>query len=495
MLTRLSVLISRWMAARERLSYRIGGAVVGLLAGWAVLMAPGPVDLPDAAQRTAAVAVVMAVWWVGGVFPLAVTALVPLIAFPALALGSVADAARPFAHPLNFLMLGGFVLGHGIERVGLHKRLVGALLAPPWVRSSPRRVLLALMIVTASLSGIVSNTATTLMLLPVALALAARCAEGHQQSAFPLGLAYAASIGGVTTLVGTPPNAVLAQVAGDLAGVEVTFAAWMGVGVPFAVIALPIAWWVVSRVAIPLPTVPLTPIEAPARHEGIRGEGWVVAIVATAMALWMTRRGVDLGFIALPGWGGLFGDASLVHDAWVAILAAACLFVVPGGDDRPLLRWPDVERAVPWSVLLLLGGGFSLAFFISDSGLTGWLAGRAQVLGEIPAPLAVLGVCLGMTFLTELTSNTATTQIAAPLLVAAASQVGVDPMVWLVPATLSASCAFMMPVATAPNAIASEAGAVSPGDMALGGLVLNVVLAFVAAGTAWWLLPSAWLTS
>jgi sodium-dependent dicarboxylate transporter 2/3/5 len=462
------------------------GALVGLCLFILILVMETPEGLQPEGQRAAAVAVLMAFWWVARVFPLAVTALVPLVAFPVLGVIGIADAARPFAHHLNFLMLGGFVMGFAMEEVGLHRRVVAALLRFQWVRKTPPRVVGALMVSGAVLSALISNTATMLMLLPVASALAARCTQSvRQRSAFVLGLAYSTSIGGTMTLVGTPPNALLANAAPSL-----TFASWMTIGVPFALLSLPLAWWVITHVSIPLPaTFERPPEPEPARPWSV-SEVLVLGVIMVAMALWLTRKPIQveaLG-IAIPGWSQWFADPAMVQDAWVAIFAALVLFLVPGQKNakppRPfLLEWKRVEQAIPWSVLLLLGGGFSLASAIQGSGLTAWLAQGMTGLGAWMGPegppwgsvAAVAVICLVMTFLTELTSNTATTTIVLPILAAAATSAGLEPTVWMIPATLSASCAFMMPVATGPNAVASEAGGVAPRDMAVGGLALNLL--------------------
>jgi sodium-dependent dicarboxylate transporter 2/3/5 len=297
------------------------------------------------------------------------------------------------------------------------------------------------------------------------------------------------------TLVGTPPNAILAK---ELPGM--TFASWMGIGVPFAALALPAAWLVVSR-ALPMPARFEHPYQPPERRAWTFPELAVTAVVVGAMALWLTRRPVDLGVVKLPGWSQLLADPAMVNDAWVAMGAAFLIFLIPGGahtGTRFVLPWGEAQRRLPWSVLLLLGGGFSLALGIEASGLTLWLAGATDGLQWLTASdgpfaatpwlgagLAVLAICAAMTLLTELTSNTATTQIVLPVLAAGAAGAGVEPALWMVPATISASCAFTMPVATAPNAIASEAGGVSPGDMAFAGSLLNAVCVVIAAGVAW----------
>ncbi len=495
-LATLARLVHRWDHQRSQPGYRLGGVAVGLLAAILVLSLPSPESLSPAGHRTGAVAVLMAIWWLGGVLPMAVTALVPLIAFPLLDVMSIKEAAAPYAHHLNFLMLGGFVIGHATEEVGLHHRLTALLLRPEAVRASPSRVALAMMVAAAIISGLVSNTATMVMMLPLATALAETTNDGvRTRKTFVLCLAYACTIGGVTTLVGTPPNAVLAGLASD-AGREISFASWMALGVPFAILALPVAWWVVTHIAIPLPARFETPLEAPPLPDWRPGERAVLGVVAGALFLWLTRRPLALGNLEIPGWSSLVPGQ--VSDAWVAILAALVLFMLPRTgppregdpiDGRFLLSWRRTEAAIPWSVLILLGGGFSLAAAISSSGLTAWLAQGTVKLADYPMAVSVIALCLAMSFLTELTSNTATTQIALPLLAAGAVAANMDPLLWMVPAAVSASCAFMMPVATAPNAIASEAGGVPPGDMAYAGLGLNFCCAGIAAVLTLFLTP------
>ncbi len=497
MLARVAILLRAWDEASRRPGWRWGGFLVGLAVFCAVLAVPTPVGLNPEAQRVGAVGVVMAMWWVGNVFPMALTAVVPFVAFPLLGVASPRDVAVSYAHPLNALMAGGFILAVGIERAGLHERLTAVVLAFRAVRASPDRVLLALMGCTALLSGMVSNTATTVMMLPLATALAARASDDPRaRSAFVLALAYSASIGGVSTLVGTPPNAVFAGLAADM-GTDVGFATWLALGVPFVVGALPVAHWVVTRVAIPIQPRANGLITAPPVPSWRHGERAVLAIVAGALAGWLTRKPLDLGAIRIPGWSEGMDYGGVELDAVVAVAAGAAVFFVPGGrgdtgERRLLVRWKDVEQGVPWSVLILLGGGFALAAAIRDSGLTAWLASGADGLASVHEGAAALGIALGMTFVTEITSNTASTQIALPLLAGAAERAGVEPLLWMVPATMAASCAFMLPVATAPNAIAAEAGGVSPTDMATAGFVLNLLLvpwvALVAFVGVRWLL-------
>lgn len=474
---------------------RAWGVLGGALAGGAVLLLPAPAGLSDEAWKVAAIAVVMVIWWVGNVLPRAVTSLLPLLAFGPMGVLPMGQTAVAYAHPLLFLMLGGFVMGHAMEKAGLHERLTAWVLKPDWVRAGPRRVVAVLMLVTAGFSGIVSNTATVLMMLPLALAVAQAIDDKPERRAgFALALAYAASIGGMTTLIGTPPNAVLAGMAPDFAGSEVGFARWMLIGVPAALLMLPLAWWAVAVSTYDMPRQFSREVAAPKMPAARPGERWVAGVIVVAMLAWLTRGDKALGWVTIPGWGGFFPGKGFELDAGVALLAATALFVVPGvktsdGGRRTLLTWNEAEGAIPWSVILLLGGGFALAKGISTTGLTQWVAGGVSSLEGVPTVAKLFAVCLTMTFVTELTSNTATAQIVLPILGDAAPVVGVAPLAWMVPATLSASCAFMMPVATAPNAIVAEGGNVDTKRMMQAGIRLNLLGAVVLTGIGWLWVP------
>ncbi len=558
-------------AARARPGYRLAGVLVGGLLAVAAYTLPWGAEAPLAVRAAAALTVLMATWWLGGVLPMAVTALVPLVALPLLGLADLRDAAAPYADPLNALMLGGFVLAHAMEEVGLHRRVVAALLAPAWVRLSPQRVALALMTAAALVSSFVNNTAAMLMMLPTAMGLAVAAGNGARtRSAFALVTAYACSIGGVGTLVGTAPNAVLAGLAPRLAGREITFLGWLGVGGTFVLLAIPAAWWVVARWALPLPRKAEHPIDAPPRAPWTRDQFVVLGVVTACLLGWLTRAPVDLGAVTIPGWGPLLPKK--IDDSFVAMAGALVLFLFPrahvrdavpnvaqdgvvgealrrgtpprlaasaassgergedasaeGGaepgsastgprprrspsqgdregeppppqesptpsapntsasDDadeaRFLLSWRRASRAIPWSVLVLMGGGFALADCIQDSGLSGRLAGSVAGLATLPPAVQVFAVCVAIAFLSAFTSNTATTQLSLPILGAGATAAGIDPLLWMVPATISASCDFSMAVGTPPNAIATEAGEVRPADMFRAGVVLNVVCAAIA---------------
>ena len=470
-------LLGAWDRAREKPRYRWGGVALGIVI--AAGLASVPVEgLTVTAQRAAAVSFLMAFWWLGGVLPAPVTGMVPLVAFPLLGVASTKEVAAPYADPLIYLMLGGFVLGYAMEAVGLHRRLVALLLGPAWVRARPDRVVLALMAATAAISGFVSNTGTMVMMLPMGLAMAAHVSSSTRvRSAFVLSLAYSCSIGGVATLVGTAPNAVFAGMASSIAHREVKFVEWMAVGVPFVVLALPVAWFVVNRLTLRLPDASDAPIERPEKPEWAPGEAAVLTIILACFALWITRSPVDLGVFVVPGWSQWV--AVKVDDGFVAISAAMVLFLLPGRAGF-LLDWKACAAKIPWGVLLLLGGGFAMADVIQSSGLTAFLAERASGLAALPPWLATAVICVGNSVVSAVPSNTATTQVALPLLAAGAAVAGVSPLAWMLPATISASCDFTLAVGTPPNAIAAEAGDVSPGDMAFAGILLNIACALIA---------------
>lgn len=491
---RLPEIAGAWDAFTRTWRWRALGVGGGVAAAVALLALGPPAGMAEPAWRVAVVALVMAAWWLLAVLPMAITALVPLVAFPVLGVAGMAEVGASYGHPLLFLLVGGFVLGHAMEEAGLHRRLTAWLLAPEAVRRSPRRVLLALMTAAGLVSAVVSNTATMLMMLPLAMGLAQACGgSGRQQSAFPLGLAYACSIGGMATLVGTPSNAVLVGVAAKNFDAEVSFAQWFLVGAPAALALLPVAWASVCA-TLDVPRVVDAPVRVPEVGPWRGAERAVLAALIGAMTAWVGRAPVQVAGISYPGWGPSTGLPGSEADTLVALVVGFVLFLVPvpggpGGERRPLVTWDRFEASVPWSVILLIGGGFALADAIEASGLTASVAAALAGLGRAPTAVAVLAVCLVVTFLTEVTSNTATTQVVVPVLGAVAMQSGIDPLLWTVPATISASCAFMMPVGTAPNAIATEAGRVAPADMAIAGWWLNLAGAGVIAALSLALVP------
>jgi sodium-dependent dicarboxylate transporter 2/3/5 len=466
------------------------GAVVGL-AGFALLLAWSAAR-PEhgAAIRTAAVAWLMACWWVSEALPLAATALVPVFLFPLLGILPAAETCRQYGHHLILLFLGGFLLARALSRWELDRRL--ALLVTAAVGGSSRGIVLGVMAVTAFLSMWVSNSATAAMMMPVALAIvnhAAREVEregaGHDVrpgqfrfgTGLMLGTAYAASIGGVGTLVGTPPNVLLAAMMEDMAGVTVGFAQWMLVGLPVVLVALPLVWlWIVYLAYAP------ELARLPGGREVVLGQlrelgrmtrpGWLTTAVVGATALaWVTRA---LWERALIG-AGLLAEES-VKDASVGILGAVALFVVPAADGsgRRLLD-RTVWKEVPWNVLLLFGGGLALAAGFVESGLAERIGSAVVTLRDVPAWVFVLVIIALVILLTEFASNTASTAMILPLLASSAAALGLHAPTLMVPAALAASMAFMMPAATPPNAIVFGTGYVRISQMVRAGIGANLL--------------------
>lgn len=501
-------------SAREPNRRRRIGLLVGAAGFVALLFTPSPAGLDSTGWRTAAVATLMATWWVTEAIPIPATALVPLALFPLLGIGSIDVAAAPYAHPIIFLFLGGFIVALAMERWGLPRRI--ALNTLRRLGTRPAALVAGMMASSALLSMWVSNTATAMIMLPIGLAVvelygsakaaaeaggaAARAAGGGNadpaslasgaQESGPnfgigvmLGVAYGCSIGGLGTLIGTPPNAFLAAFLEESYGVEIGFAEWMLVGFPLVLVGLPLTHLLLTRVVFPLPSQPI-----PAASELIAGEirklggmtrperRVAVVFVATAL-LWIAR---PLIARHLPG----------LSDAGIAMLAALALFLVPAGAARggALMTWVAARR-LPWGMLVLFGGGLSLASAFGRTGLTDWIGAGVSSLAAWPVVLVVLASAGLVIFLTELTSNTATAAAFLPVLGAVAVGMGESPLLLAVPAALAASCAFMLPVATPPNAIVYGSGLVTIPHMARAGLLLNLLFLLLVTAAARLLLP------
>ena len=440
-----------------------------------------------AATPMAAVAVWMAVWWITEAVPLAATALLPVALYPLLGIMSGRAVAPVYFNSIIFLFLGGFVVALAMERWKLHRRIALAVILA--VGGHARGVLMGFMAAAAFLSMWISNTATTMMMVPIAGAVIRRVEKHHPGPgsrrfgvALLLGTAYGASVGGLATLIGTPPNPLFVSNLALLfpAAPEVSFASWMILGLPLSLLMLAAAWLVLTagfRLGRLRGLIDRSVFEQERRRLGPMSweEKIVLADFVLLAALWLTRAGLDLGATRLPGWSDLLPHGHLLDDGTVAIAVALLLFLAPSR-ERPgrIMDWP-AARNLPWGVVLLFGGGFALAHGFTASGLTLWLGERLAGLDALPPPVLVISICLGMTFLTELTSNTATTQMALPVLAAAAVGIDANPLLLMVPATLSASCAFMLPVATPPNAIIFGTGRVRIADMVRVGIVLNLV--------------------
>ncbi|MBE0645910.1 MAG: SLC13/DASS family transporter [Bacteroidetes bacterium] len=474
---------------------RTGGLLGGFAAAVLLLALPAPAGLSAGGQAVLATAALMAVWWITEALPIPVTALLPLVLFPLLGVMPMADTAAPYGHHLVFLFLGGFVLALAVERSGLHRRI--ALRVILIVGEGPSRLVFGFMLATAVLSMWISNTATVMLMLPIALAVIDQM-RGKDESrggspfavALLLGLAYSASIGGVATLIGTPPNIVLAGVLAKLypAAPEIGFVEWMMFGLPVAVIFLPICWLLLVRV---LPASRLRETErktngGDALRQALRALGpmqrserLVLAVFLLTAAGWVFRAPLNIGALHLPGLTLLFPE---ITDATVAMASALLLFLLPGREGGALFSWNEIQRGIPWGILLLFGGGFALAEGMRQSGVTLYLGSWLVGLEGLPLWLTILLICTLLSFLTELTSNTATATILLPVLGSAAVTLGYNPLLFMVPAALNASFAFMLPVATPPNAIIFSSSFISIRQMAATGFLLNIVGVLLVTG-------------
>ncbi|PMR75044.1 SLC13 family permease [Billgrantia endophytica] len=466
---------------------------IGLWLGplWVVitLVLPAPAGMSDPAWTCAGLALLMATWWSTEAIPIPVTSLLPLVLVPALGIGSMSDAASSYANPIIYLFLGGFLLGISMQYWNLHRRI--ALHVLKVVGHQPRRQIAGFMIATGFLSMWVSNTATAIMMLPIGMSVINLLGDSDPRelsryaTALLLAIAYSASIGGVATLIGTPPNALLAAYLAEDRGIEIGFAQWMLVGLPISVVMMVSAWWWLTRRNFNIQTGngggtmisdelnKLGRMTAPEARVGI--------IFLLAALAWVVRPLInDMGL----GW---------LSDTSIAIAAGIALFLVPSGrgNGERLMIWEEAQK-LPWGILLLFGGGLALAGSISRSGLAEWIAEQLGVFGAFPL-LALVGiVVLVIIFLTEITSNTATAAAFLPLLGALAMSQGISPLLITVPAAIAASCAFMMPVATPPNAIVFATGHMKIQSMMRAGFALNLLCTVLVTLMAYFLIVTLW---
>lgn len=462
-----------FMATRRRIGLLAGAAIFLIL-----LIVPAPSGLEVPAWRTAALALLMATWWMTEAIPIPATSLLPVVLLPLLEVRTIEEATAAYANPLIFLFLGGFILAIGMQVWNLHRRLALGVLRR--IGTNPRAIVWGVMLSAAILSMWVSNTSTALVMLPIALSLietfGTSASEGgasqspaHFATALMLCIAYGCNIGGMGTLIGTPPNAFLAAFMLENYGLEIGFAQWMLIGVPLVAVALPITFWLLTRVLYPVSADAIVGGRAIiGKRLGEMGSmktperriAYVFALVAVG---WMTRP-LLAGFV--PG----------LSDAGIAMIGAIALFLIPSGEERGgfLLRW-EATRDVPWGMLILFGGGLSLASAINATGLAHWIGLSLGAASAWPILLLLVLVVTAVIFLTEITSNTATAAAFLPVLASAAIGIGENPLLLTVPAVLAASSAFMLPVATPPNAIVFGTSHVSIPQMSRAGLWLNLL--------------------
>ena len=465
------------------------GFLLGVTAAFVVMLLPTPEGLTPEAHKTAALFLLMGVWWATEAVPVAVTALVPLALFPMLGIVDIQSAANPYANKTIYLFFGGFLIATAIQKWDLHKRI--ALFVLEYAGSNGASLILGFMLTAALISMWVMNTATTIMLLPIGLAVITVVKETVKglsdqevesfQLALLLGIAYGATIGGMSTLIGTGPNGMLAAFMADNYNLDISFVDWMKVGVPLSAIMLPCSWLILTRIIFKVEfetsqeTKDLlsTMKQELGKFDGAEFKVFIV-FVLTALT-WMLRTVLD----DINGLEGL-------SDAGIAMISALFLFLLPSGDKErkgSLLEWKDAQENVPWGLLVLFGGGLSLANAVQSTGLAVWMGNL--IPQGISIVLIVILVVTMIIFLTELTSNMATTATFLPVVAAIAIQSDFNPLLVTAAVALAASCAFMLPVATPPNAIVFGSGLIKVPQMARAGFLINVlgilVVSFVAA--------------
>ena len=455
------------------------GFVAGLGLFVLMVMLPAPEGLSIEAWRTAAITVLVSIWWMTEPIPIPVTSLLPIILFPLMQVGTVSQNASPYAHPMIFLFLGGFMIALAMQRWNLHRRI--ALNMVKAIGTKPRSIIAGFMISSAALSCWISNTAATLMMLPVVLSvvdlvpdekdLKTGVSQGQRfTTALLLGLAYSASIGGLGTLIGTPTNIFLVGFLNEQYGYEISFVQWLMVGIPFVVVSLPLAYLVLTRIVFPvsLPELPggkeLIDSEIQKMGKMTRPEIIVATVFVCTAILWISRPYLQNW---LPG----------LSDTGIALFGATVLFAIPidAKKGQFIMNW-EWGLKVPWGVLLLFGGGLSLAAAISPTGLAAWVGGILSTLSTWPLVVLIALAVMLIIFMTELASNTATAAAFLPILASVAIVgLGENPLLLAVPATIAASCAFMLPAATPPNAIVYGSQKLTIQQMAKGGFFLNLL--------------------
>jgi solute carrier family 13 (sodium-dependent dicarboxylate transporter), member 2/3/5 len=475
------------------------GQRAGLWLGMAffALLMLFPIDPTNApASRLAAVALLMATWWVTDAIPLFATALLPLVLYPLLGIMSSGATAPIYFNSTIVLFIGGFMIALTMEKWNLHRRI--ALNIIHAVGGGPARIVLGFMLAASFLSMWISNTATAVMMVPIGLAIVLQIEEefGRQEThaftvSLMLGIAYGCSVGGLTTLVGTPPNLSFVRIFEILFpdAPPIAFGQWIVMALPIGVILLVTAWLMLTRVFYRTPDTIAVEHEVIDTERRALGrvsfeERAILAVFVATAVLWVFRVDLNVGLFTIPGWSNLSPHAAMIDDGTVAITMASILFFIPArdeGEGRERLMGPDVIPRLPWDIVLLFGGGFALAAGFQQTGLAELIGARFELLSALPTFIVIVLVCLTITFLTELTSNLATTEMILPILASVAVVTETHPLILMIPATLSASCAFMMPVATPPNAIVFGSERLTVGEMARVGIVLNLIGAIVIA--------------
>ncbi len=445
-------------------------------------------DKPEVTYTLAA-ALWMAIWWISEVVPLAVTSLLPIILFPLMGIMDGKNVSATYFNHVIFLFIGGFIVALAMQKWNLHRRIALKILLT--IGTGPGRILMGFMVATAFLSMWISNTATTMMMVPILMSIISKLEESVGEKnvskysiGLLLGVAYSASIGGIATLVGTPPNLSFARIFQIYFpdAPEISFAHWFFFALPISIVFLTIVWFYLyirfKPDATSWKTIDSSAIREQYKRIGkLSYEEKIVFIDFIILALlWLTRSDIAFGKFVIPGWANIFAVPDYINDGTVAIMMSVPLFFIPSKNIKGnfLMDW-QTARKLPWGIVLLFGGGFALATGFKESGLSVWFGSQLNWVAAIHPVFTVLTITFMMTFLTELTSNTATTEMMLPILAGLATTIHINPLLFMIPATLAGSMAFMLPVATPPNAIVFGSSKLRIADMAKTGLILNIL--------------------
>ncbi|GGC31526.1 di- and tricarboxylate transporter [Novosphingobium marinum] len=463
------------------MSARRIGFIAGIVLFALTLVLPAPAGMPAPAWPVAGLVALMAAWWMTEALPLTVTALMPFLVLPFAGVMTATETAASYYSPTLFLILGGAFIALAIERTGLHRRLALAILDHLGKGGGSGRVLLAFMLTAAVLSMAISNTSSSLIMMPMALAVLAGGGIDTEDreglaGALPMGIAFGATIGGLATIVGSPTNAIAVALFDRLIGVRISFAEWTAYGLPVAILGVPLAAFIIARVQ----GLKSRSFDLSAAREAVRvqtrwtlPERRLVPLVAATFALWMLRP-------LIAPW---LPEGSLT-DGTIAIAAGVLLFVLPDGTGRPLLVWEEGDRA-PWGVITMFGGGLALAAGMGASGLADWLGQSLLPLRSVPLPLVAVAIVAMVVLVTEFASNVATASGIVPVVASLTVALGVDPLLLAMPAALAASWGFMLPAGTGPNAIAWSTGHIALPRMVKAGIILDIAGIFLLVAVVW----------
>ena len=482
------------------LSIKLIGLVTGPLLFALILLFFSPPGLDDTANAVLASTAWIAIWWVTEAVPIAATALLPVVLFPLTGALELPQTTAQYGHRYIFLYIGGFLIAIGIEKWGLHKRI--ALNIIKLIGTNITSIILGFMVATAGLSMWISNTATAVMMLPIGMAIVYQLRDNPNTEesenaifgkALMLSIAYSASIGGMATLIGTPPNLVLAGVVQEIYGIEISFLQWLKFGLPISLILLGLCWLYLTRVAFQFSnkSFPGGRSEIDRQLSLLKPfsleEKLLLGVFSLTALAWISRSFVQNQL-------GLFPQ---LDDTIIAMVGGLCLFIIPSqnvdadGKRQTLLNWDDTKN-LPWGIILLFGGGMALAEGFKSSGLADWIGAQTAMLQMVTLFLLVLILVAAVNFLTEITSNLATTSMLLPILASMALSMDVHPFLLMVSATVAASCAFMLPVATPPNAVVFGSGHLRIPDMVRTGIWMNAISIVLLSLFVYFLMPTLW---